>query len=151
MKPVTWLAVFSAGIAVVAPAAEESGSRWMTNVDEALAKAKAEKKDVLVEFTGSDWCPPCIVMRKKVFKTDEFIEKASKKFVLVEIDLPKGNKVLAKRNQPVAERYKIEGLPTVLLLSAEGREFGRFPASEYPSTGEMMERLESLLSTKDFD
>ena len=33
----------------------------------ALAKAKAEKKNVLVEFTGSDWCPPCIAMRKNVF------------------------------------------------------------------------------------
>jgi len=46
--------------------AATAGASWMTDIDSALAKAKKEKKNVLVEFTGSDWCPPCIMMDKKV-------------------------------------------------------------------------------------
>ena len=40
-------------------------SKWLTNYDTAISKAKKQKKNVLVYFTGSDWCPPC-----KMLKTD---------------------------------------------------------------------------------
>ena len=124
---------------------------WSTDLDKALEKAKAEKKSVLVEFTGSDWCPPCIAMRKNVFSKKEFVDAASKKFILVELDFPKGDEQTSKKNEPMAEKYKIEGFPTVILLDSEGKEFTRFFASEFPTVGGFLKHLNESLERKELD
>jgi thioredoxin-related protein len=148
MKAITWLASFTA-VALTASAFAAEG--WETDLDKAIEKAKAEKKSVLVEFTGSDWCPPCIAMRKNVFSKKEFIEAASKKFVLVELDFPKGDKALAEKNQPLAEKYEIDGFPTVVLLDSEGKEFTRFPASKFPKVEDFLSHLDEALENKELD
>lgn len=148
MKAITWLASFTA-IALSASAFAAEG--WQTDLDKAIEQAKTEKKSVLVEFTGSDWCPPCIAMRKNVFTKKEFIEAASKKFVLVELDFPKGDKELAEKNQPLAEKYKIDGFPTVVLLDSEGKEFTRFVASKFPEVQAFLNHLDEALENKDLD
>ena len=147
MKGITWLASFTAALTATAFAAEG----WQTNLDKAIEQAKAENKSVLVEFTGSDWCPPCIAMRKNVFTKKEFIDEASKKFVLVELDFPKGDEELAEKNQPLAEKYKIDGFPTVVLLDDEGKEFTRFVASQFPKVEDFLKHLEAALEKKDLD
>lgn len=124
---------------------------WATDLDKALEQAKKEKKPLLVEFTGSDWCPPCMAMRKNVFSKKEFVDAASKDFILVELDFPKGDKELAKKNQPWAKKFEIEGYPTVILLDHEGKEFTRFFASEHPSTEKFLAHLKSSLEKKDLD
>ena len=43
---------------------------WMTNFEEAKAKAAKENKSLLVDFTGSDWCGYCIKLHKSVFSKD---------------------------------------------------------------------------------
>jgi len=53
-------------------------SEWMTDLGKAQEKAKAEKKLVLVDFTGSDWCPPCRALHNNVFTSAEFNEFAAK-------------------------------------------------------------------------
>lgn len=152
MKAVTWLASFTVGVAsLAAPAFANTLEGWSTDLDKALADAKAAKKSVLVEFTGSDWCPPCIAMRKNVFSTKEFVQAASKNFILVELDFPKADKELADKNKPLAEKYKIEGFPTVILLDSEGKEFNRFFASEFPKTKEFLEHLDKSLEKKGMD
>jgi thiol:disulfide interchange protein len=120
-------------------------------LEKAFVKAKAEKKSVLVEFTGSDWCPPCIAMRKNVFSKSEFVEAASKKFVLVELDFPNGDAAVKEKNQPYAEKYKIEGFPTIILFSPEGKEFSRFYASEYPKIDLFLKHINDSLAKKDLD
>ncbi len=124
---------------------------WSTDLDAALEKSKIEKKSVLVEFTGSDWCPPCIAMRKNVFSKKEFVDAASKHFILVELDFPKKDKALAKKNQPWAKKFEIEGYPTVILLDHEGKEFNRFFASEHPTTEKFLAHLTAALEKKDLD
>ena len=149
MKAVTWLALFTIGVAsLAAPAFANTLEGWSTDLDKALAEAKAGKKSVLVEFTGSDWCPPCIAMRKNVFSKKEFVQAASKNFILVELDFPKADKALAEKNQPLAEKYKIEGFPTVILLDADGKEFNRFYASEFPKTEDFLKHLDESLKKK---
>jgi thiol:disulfide interchange protein len=106
---------------------------------------------VLVEFTGSDWCPPCIAMRKNVFSKKEFVDQASKDFILVELDFPKKDAEVKKKNQPYAEKYNIEGFPTVILFDAEGKEFNRFFASQFPTTEKFLEHLKKALENKDLD
>lgn len=124
---------------------------WHTDLEKAMEQAKKEKKPLLVEFTGSDWCPPCIAMRKNVFSKKEFIEQASKDFILVELDFPRGNKELKKKNDPYAKKYKIDGFPTVILMDYEGKEFTRFFASEHPTTEKFLTHLKSALEKKDLD
>lgn len=152
MKAITWLATVSMGVAALTSSAfAATPEGWSTDLDKALVKAKAEKKSVLVEFTGSDWCPPCIAMRKNVFSKKAFVDEASKKYILVELDFPKGDKAEAEKNQPFAEKYKIDGFPTVILLNSEGKEFSRFYASKYPSTDEFLKFIDGALVKKDLD
>lgn len=134
--------------ALTASAFATTPEGWTTDLTKALEQAKAENKSVLVEFTGSDWCPPCMAMRKNVFSKKEFVDAASKKFVLVEVDFPKGDPAVKAKNEPLAEKYKIEGFPTVLLLTPAGKEFSRFYASEYPKTEDFIKHLDEALVPK---
>lgn len=152
MKPVTWLASVTVGVAALASSAfANTLEGWSTDIKAALVTAKKENKAVLVEFTGSDWCPPCIMMRKNVFSKKEFVEKASENYVLVEIDVPRGDKELAEKNRPIAEKYKIDGYPTVLLLNSDGKEFSRFYATAHPKLEDFLAHIEKSLEKKDLD
>jgi thioredoxin-related protein len=107
------------GLAASAFAAEG----WMTNFEAAKAKAKAENKPMLVDFTGSDWCGWCIKLDKEVFSQAEFKEYADNELVLVELDFPRSKKQAAElkaQNEALAQQYGIRGFPTVLVLSPEG-------------------------------
>jgi thiol:disulfide interchange protein len=152
MKAITWLASVTVGVAALTSTAfATTPAGWTTDLEKAFVKAKAEKKAVLVEFTGSDWCPPCIAMRKNVFSKSEFVEAASKKFILVELDFPNGDAAVKEKNEPYAEKYKIEGFPTVILFTPEGKEFSRFYASEYPKIDVFLKHLDEALTKKDLD
>ncbi len=152
MKAITWLASVTVGVAALtATAFATTPEGWTTDLDKALEKAKAEKKSVLVEFTGSDWCPPCIAMRKNVFSKKEFVDAAAKKFVLVELDFPKGDQAVTDKNEPMAKKYNIEGFPTVILLTPEGKEITRFFASEFPQIDTFLEHINKALEKKGLD
>lgn len=152
MKAITHLAAYSVGIAMLASSAlAKAPEGWETNVETAVKLAKEQDKAVMLEFTGSDWCPPCIMMAKKVFSKEEFVKKASEKYILVHLDFPKGDKELAEKNKPYAEEYEIEGYPTVILLDSEGKEFTRFFASEFPDLEKFLAKLETSLENKDLD
>jgi len=101
---------------------------WVTDLAAALKTAKTEKKLVLVDFTGSDWCPWCIKLHKEVFDKPDFTTYVKSKFVLVEIDFPRKNEQpvdVQKANQALSNKYKIEGYPTVLVLDDTGKELKR--------------------------
>lgn len=124
---------------------------WQTELEAAFKQAGKEKKCVLVEFTGSDWCPPCIEMRKKVFSKESFISKASKDFILVELDFPNGDPDLKKKNAPYATKYKVTAFPTVVLFDENQEEFHRFVASEYNSVDTFLAHLKTSLKRKDLE
>ena len=152
MKAITWLASVSVGVAALTSTAfATTPAGWSTDLEKAFVQAKAEKKAVLVEFTGSDWCPPCIAMRKNVFSKPEFVEAASKKFILVELDFPNGDAAVKAKNEPFAKKYKIEGFPTVILFSHEGKEFSRFYASEFPKIDLFLKHIDEALAKKELD
>ena len=117
---------------------------WNTDLEAAFAKAKKENKNVLVEFTGSDWCPPCMKMRKNVFSKKEFTSPASKDFILVELDFPNSNKEMTKKHGVYAEKFNIEAFPTVILFDAQGEEYLRFFASKYPTVETFLAHLKEV-------
>ena len=102
-----------------------AGEGWMGNIEKALEIAKKEKKQVLIDFTGSDWCPPCIALKKNVFDSKEFKAYAKDNLVLVELDFPRRKKIEAEQkayNRTQQKKYGIRGFPTVILLDAKGKE-----------------------------
>ena len=108
-----------------------AGSGWLTDYDAALAKAKETKKPVLVVFSGSDWCPPCMRLEKETLSSTEF-RTAMKdgKFVPLFVDFPRTKQLPVmqqKRNNALAEKFNVTSFPTVLLLDAEGKIIGRNP------------------------
>jgi thioredoxin-related protein len=154
MKPVTWLASVAIGVAALTSTAfANTLEGWSTDLDEALKTAKKENKAVLVEFTGSDWCPPCIMMRKEVFSKKEFVKAASKNFILVEIDMPRDEKLkdVKEKNSPIVEKYEIDGFPTIVLLDSSGKEFTRFYATAHPKMDAFLAHLDASLEKKDLD
>jgi len=114
------------------PAAEggvEAGAEgWITSYEDALKLAKKEKKLVLADFTGSDWCGWCIKLKSEVFDTAEFKEWAKKNVVLLELDFPKQKQLpddLKKQNQELAQKNNIQGYPTILFFDAKGKKVGQ--------------------------
>jgi thioredoxin-related protein len=115
-------------------------AEWRSDYDKALADAKASNKYVLLDFNGSDWCPPCIEMKKVVFSKPAFLNYASKNLVLVDVDYPRQKKqpdAVAKQNERLAQQYDIErsGYPTIVLLNSNGKVLGRLEgyAGETPA------------------
>ena len=106
------------------------GSDWQTDYEQALTTAKAARKCVLLDFTGSDWCGPCIEMKKVVFSKAAFLNYAKKNLVLVEIDYPKVKALpekVTKQNEHLKHQYGIDksGYPTVILLNPDGKILGQ--------------------------
>ncbi len=108
--------------------AENAHAGWTSDYKAAVKKAVAENKDLLLEFTGSNWCPPCMKLYDTVFSRKEFIEAASKDFVLVMLDYPRDKPLapeLDAQNKQLSEKYGIEYFPTIYLTDAQGRPYGK--------------------------
>ena len=122
-------------------------AEWLTDLVKAKDKARAEKKMVLVDFNGSDWCPPCKILRDKVFSSPQFVAYAKTNLVLVDIDFPirkQQTEELKKANQALHEKFGIEILPTVLVLSSEGDELKKQVGYEGQSPEDYVAALERL-------
>jgi protein disulfide-isomerase len=105
-----------------APAVFAGG--WGNDYQGALATAAKEHKNVLLDFTGSDWCPWCIRLKKDVFDQPAFQDYAAKNLVLVEVDFPQGKSLptaVKAQNDQLQEKYAVQGFPTLVLLSPEGK------------------------------
>ncbi len=98
--------------------------QWEENLETALQKAKAENKAVLVNFTGSDWCQWCIKLSDEVFSKSEFEDYAEDNLILVRLDFPRNIEQSAETkayNNQLAQRYGVQGFPTVLLFNSQGQ------------------------------
>jgi len=100
---------------------------WLTNMDEAKKIAAEKHQPILLNFSGSDWCGPCIRMEKDFFEAASFESYAAEHLVLLNADFPrnKKNKLTEsqlKHNEILADRYNKEGkFPLTLLIDAEGK------------------------------
>lgn len=122
MKSLLALAAITLSTLGAAHAAE-----WGTDVPKAIAKAKAEKKLVLLDFTGSDWCTWCIKLKQEVFDTPAFEAYAAKNLVPVELDFPRKKEISAElraANKALAAKYDIKGYPTIIVLDGSGQKVG---------------------------
>lgn len=118
------LAILSMAV-LTALAATSTPEGWTDDLDAALKQAKTEKKLVLVDFSGSDWCGWCKRLDREVFGTEEFRTGAKDKYVLVMIDSPRDKSLLSAKakdkNPKLTKKYGIRGFPTVLILDGNGK------------------------------
>ena len=104
-----------------------SFTNWHYNLDEAKQIARKEHRHILLNFSGSDWCGPCIRMHKEIIESDAFTKLADTDLVLVNADFPrsKKNQLPAKQqelNNAMADQYNPKGdFPLTLLLNADGK------------------------------
>jgi len=122
--------ILLATLAALPSLATASGHDWVADYDEAVEIAKKEGKDLLVDFTGSDWCGWCIRLHDEVFSKDVFLAAAKRDYILVSLDFPRSAEAKKKvpnpkRNQDLAAKYQVSGYPTVLLMDVDGAVFGR--------------------------
>jgi thioredoxin-related protein len=109
---------------LLALTASASDAPWLTDYNQAVQTAKTEKRPVLMDFTGSDWCPYCIQMDKEVLSQPQFLEYASKNLVLLLVDFPQTKQLPQKvqdQNNMLQQRYAVEGMPTFLLIDPSGK------------------------------
>jgi len=117
-----WVAVL-----VLLPLASWASDGWMEDFEAAKKLAAASGKMVVVDVTGSDWCPPCQQIEAEVFSRPEFLT-ATAPYVRVRLDYPRygvqGEKIRVQ-NAQLADRYPFDGFPTVLMLDAQGLLVGQ--------------------------
>ncbi len=120
---------------------------WSTDLPKALVQAKAEKKLVLMDFTGSDWCPPCKALHKQVLSTTEFTDYAKTNLVLVLVDFPNSKPQtdeLKAANKALADKFSIEGFPTIIVLNGEGNVLSKDVGYSGEKTKEFIAKIEKL-------
>jgi thioredoxin-related protein len=106
-----------------------AGEGWTEDYAAAKKQATEQNKDLLMDFTGSDWCGWCIKLVDEVFSKDEFKAYADKNLVLVELDFPRDKSKLSDetqaQNAKLKDAFGIRGFPTIILTDNEGRPYAK--------------------------
>lgn len=103
---------------------------WIKDINLAKEIASKNKKPILLLFSGSDWCAPCMRLEKQIFATEEFKKYAAENYVLLKADFPqrKKNKLSKEQqihNNKLAEKYNQNGnFPYIVVLNSSGKATG---------------------------
>jgi thioredoxin-related protein len=109
-----------------------AGNAQTHSLDATLSEARAQHKQVLLRFSGSDWCIPCIRMEKEIFADSAFHSFEAAHLIPLQADFPRQKKHRLPReqeqaNEALAERYNAQGsFPLTLLLDANGKVIRRW-------------------------
>jgi len=125
-----------------------ASAQIIEHADEAFRQAKREKLPLLLVFSGSDWCRPCIAFNKEVLENPDFIAFCRNRVVVLKADFPQHqiqSEEVVKRNEKLAEKYNQEGaFPKILLLDKENQVIATIPYSRQ-NANDFLEQLQVLL------
>jgi thioredoxin-related protein len=127
-----------------------SHTGWLTDFTEAKKIAVQKHQLILLNFSGSDWCGPCIRLRKEVFNSDAFSNFADSNLVLLNADFPRNskNKLTAeqeKQNNSLADKYNADGkFPYTLLLDANGKILKTWDGFPKVTPGEFVNEVKKI-------
>jgi thioredoxin-related protein len=125
---------------------------WLTNFEAAKETATKEDKFILLNFSGSDWCAPCIKMKAEVFGNESFLSLADEELILVRADFPRLkknqlSKEQVKHNEGLAEKYNPLGkFPYTVLLDKNGKLLQAWDGYVFGSQDKFVEELTNSLS-----
>ena len=127
---------------------------WLTDFNKAKIIAKEDNKLILLNFSGSDWCGPCIKLKRDYFGSQTFMDMASEKLVLVNADFPRKKKNMAdpaqiKANEALAEIYNKEGgFPLTLLLDADGKVLKKWDGLPFVTVDEWTKEVSAYCNLR---
>lgn len=105
--------------------------KWEVNLDNAMDLATKSNHNIVLVFSGSDWCAPCIKLDRNIWQSEEFQSYAKENWVLLKADFPrkKSNKLPKEQselNAQLAEKYNVDGhFPLVVVMDPNGNVMGR--------------------------
>jgi len=124
---------------------------WENDFEQAQKKAVTEHKFILLNFSGSDWCGPCIRLTKDVFESASFATFSSENLVLVNADFPRLkknqlSKEQQKKNDKLADKYNSQGVfPLTLLLNEKGKIIKSWEGNPGLSTEQFISQIKSTI------
>lgn len=116
------------GSPAMAAAQDGPNLEHFDTIEKAVESTKKSKKDIIVDFTGSDWCGWCIKLDEEVFSQAAWKKDANAKYVFVTLDFPHAKEIGAEQkayNNRVQRLYGVQGYPTIMLFDSEGRPYAR--------------------------
>lgn len=130
------------------------GAQAQNTLAKAKVEAKTAQKFILLNFSGSDWCVPCIQMGKEIFEQAAFQQFSQKNLVWVNADFPRGKKVQptkeqAAENEALAEQYNAEGIfPLTLLLNSEGKVVKEWQGKPPVSAEQFVQQVQAAIHVR---
>jgi len=127
-----------------------TGPTWLGNFNKARIEASSEHKLILINFSGSDWCGPCIRLTKEIFESQTFEDYASKNLVLVRADFPREKKnqlpeEQQKENEKLADKYNSNGtFPETLLVDENGKILKKWDGFPNESPEEFVTEINTI-------
>lgn len=106
------------------------GQEWNTDFETAKTEATAKNQHIILVFSGSDWCAPCMKLEREIWDTETFKSYAKENYTLLRADFPKRkknklSKALQTQNEQLAEAYNPNGyFPLVVVLDKTGKQLG---------------------------
>jgi len=125
---------------------------WQGDFNTAVTEAAKENKLVLINFSGSDWCGPCIMLRKEILESSTFETYARDHLVLVRADFPRQKKnqldaAQVKRNEALADKYNPDGkFPLTLLVDKNGKVLKTWDGNPNEPAERFVAEIESVVN-----
>ncbi len=127
---------------------------WQPDFETAKQIAKEKHELILLNFSGSDWCGPCMRLKKEIFESDEFIKIADNSLVLVNADFPRNkknqlDKNIQKQNDALADKYDTEGkFPFTLLLDEDGKVIKSWEGLPDQTAAKFAEQIKNICDAR---
>jgi len=124
---------------------------WHKSLDEAKALAQKEHKHIILNFSGSDWCGPCIRLHKEIFDSEQFQQFAATNLVLLNADFPRLKKnqlpsAQQKINDAIADQYNSKGsFPFTVLLNENGKVLKQWEGFPKITADQFVDELRSVI------
>lgn len=130
----------------------DSESNWLANYDEAKKTATSQDRLILLNFSGSDWCMPCMRLEKSIFASSEFKSFAEANLVLLNADFPRRKKnrlseSQTAHNEQLAKSFNPQGsFPRTLVLNADGKIIGQV-MNKTDQPADFIKQINQFIST----
>lgn len=127
------------------------GVTWLGDFNAAKTEAAQTHKLILINFSGSDWCGPCIRLRKEILESAQFEAYATQYLVLVRADFPRQkknqlSKEQVKLNEALADKYNSEGkFPYTLLVDENGKVLKEWDGFPNETPGEFVKQISGII------
>jgi thioredoxin-related protein len=126
---------------------------WLGDYSQATTEAAKSHKLILINFSGSDWCGPCIRERKEILENDVFTGYAADHLVLVRADFPRQkknqlSKEQVKLNEALADKFNPEGkFPYTILVDEHGKILKDWDGFPGESPGKFVAQISAFANT----